>query len=301
MEFEDKTLMFDIRDLQNITEPKKRTASFIALAGSQAGRMHKLSHAEMIIGRVSDADIRFEGYGVSRHHAKVDIQPDGSIVITDLDSTNGTFCNGQKITTHTLQEGDKVQIGTTILKFTFQDSVEEDFQRRQYELATRDSLTGCFNKKSFLEHLSSEFAYATRHNKALSLAMIDIDHFKNINDTYGHLAGDYVLRNVANLMQVTVRTEDTLARYGGEEFAVIMRETPADQGFIAAERIRHRIELEKFNTFEGKQITVTISAGIATCEGGEPRTAEALVQAADELLYQAKRNGRNRTESKSQD
>ena len=93
MEFEDKTLMFDIRELQNITEPKKRTASFIALAGSQAGRMHKLSHAEMIIGRVSDADIRFEGYGVSRHHAKVDIQPDGSIVLTDLDSTNGTGCN----------------------------------------------------------------------------------------------------------------------------------------------------------------------------------------------------------------
>ena len=110
-----------------------------------------------------------------------------------------------------------------------------------------------------------------------------------------------MLRNVANVMQVTVRTEDTLARYGGEEFALIMRESPADQGFIAAERIRHRIELEKSNTFGGKQITVTISAGIATCEGGEPRTAEALVQAADELLYQAKRNGRNRTESKYQD
>ncbi len=296
MEFEDKTLMFDNRDLRNITEAKKRAASFIALAGSQAGRMHKLSHSEMIIGRASEADIRFEGYGVSRHHAKVDIQPGGSIVLIDLNSTNGTFCNGQKIDTHTLREGDKVQIGTTILKFTYQDAVEEDFQRRQYELVTRDSLTGCFNKKSFLEHLSSEFAYATRHNKVLSLAMIDIDHFKKINDTFGHLAGDYVLRSVANLMQVTVRTEDTLARYGGEEFALIMRETPTDHGFIVAERIRHCIELEEF-TFEGQRIPVTISVGVATWEGGEPRTAEALVQAADGLLYQAKRNGRNRTES----
>ena len=298
MEHDDKTLMFDTRDLQRFTESKKRTASFIVLAGSQAGLMHKLSHAEMIIGRASEADIRFEGYGVSRHHAKVDIQPDGSIVLMDLNSTNGTFCNGQTIETHTLQEGDKVQIGAAVLKFTFQDSVEEDFQRRQYELATRDSLTGCFNKKSFLEHLSSEFAYATRHNKVLSLAMMDIDHFKKINDTFGHLAGDHILSSVANLMQVTVRTEDILARYGGEEFALIMRETLTDAGFITAERIRHRVELEEF-TFEGQHIPVTISVGVATWEGGEPKTAEALVQAADELLYQAKRNGRNRTERMS--
>jgi diguanylate cyclase (GGDEF)-like protein len=258
--------------------------------------MYKLIRDELFVGRLPDAGIRIDDHGVSRHHAKIITQPDGSVVLVDLGSTNGTFCNGEKIQTRTLQDGDKIQIGTTtILKFSYQDSVEEDFQRRQYESATRDALTGCSNKKHFLERLPGELAFATRHNKVLSLAMMDIDHFKKINDTFGHLAGDHVLRGVATLMRATVRADDMLARYGGEEFSLIMRETDAENAFVAVERIRCRIE-EATHTFEGQGIRATISAGIATwCPGGST-APENLIQTADELLYRAKRNGRNRTE-----
>jgi diguanylate cyclase (GGDEF)-like protein len=299
MDFEDKTSIIDSSVLKLAAEPEKRTASFIVLAGSQAGKMYKLEHDELVIGRVPDAGVRIEDDGVSRRHAKITRQQDGSVVLIDLNSTNGTFCNGEKIEMRTLQDGDKIQIGTTtILKFSFQDSVEEDFQRRQYESATRDSLTDCYNKKFFLARLPNEFAFATRHNKVLSLAMMDIDHFKKTNDTFGHLAGDYVLRNVAKLMQATVRNYDIFARYGGEEFALIMRETSADNAFIAVERIRRRVEQATF-TFEGQRIPVTISAGVATWLDGEPKTPEDLVQLADDYLYRAKNNGRNRTESQA--
>ncbi len=299
MEFEDKTSVIDARQLSKLAAPEaeRRSACFIVIAGGQAGKMYKLDRDEMVIGRVPDAGIRIDDDGVSRRHAKIVRDADGHVRLVDLESTNGTFCNGEKVDARMLQDGDKIQIGTTtIIKFSFQDTLEEDFQRRQYESATRDSLTECFNKKYFLERLPSEFAFATRHNKALSLAMLDIDHFKKVNDTYGHLAGDYVLREVAKLMQVTVRADDVLARYGGEEFALIMRETGPDNAFIAVERIRRRIEAAAIE-FEGTRIPVTVSAGVATWQGGRPDSSEALVAMADEFLYRAKRNGRNRTES----
>ncbi len=242
MEFDDKTSVIDSKALRGVAEQQsgRRTASFIVLTGSQAGKMYKLEHDELLVGRAPEAAIRIEDDGVSRRHATITTQTDGAVVIVDLNSTNGTFCNGETIETRTLQDGDKIQIGTTtILKFSFQDSVEEDFQRRQYESATRDALTECFNKKYFLERLPNEIAFATRRNKPLSLAMMDIDHFKRINDTFGHPAGDCVLRNVARLMQATVRADDVLARYGGEEFALIMRAPwPASDGRHCATRSR---------------------------------------------------------------
>lgn len=297
-DFEDKTAVLDtVAAGVASAAPNERSACFVVLAGGQAGKMYKLETDELMIGRGTEALVRVTDDGVSRRHAKILRNEDGSLAVVDLGSTNGTFVNGERISHRVLRDGDKLQIGTTtILKFSYQDSVEEDFQRRQYESATRDTLTQVFNRKYFLEHMPMEFAFSRRHKKALTLAMCDIDHFKAINDTFGHPAGDYVLKNVSRLMQNTIRGEDTLARVGGEEFVVSMRDTKADAAFIAAERIRRTIEASDF-FFDKRPIRVTISIGLATLTDQGPDSAEGLIKLADQYLYKAKRNGRNRTES----
>ncbi|HSI04129.1 MAG: diguanylate cyclase [Myxococcota bacterium] len=295
MEFEDKTQVLKTASIPQRGE--RRSACLVVISGSELGRIYKLDEPEIVLGRGDTVGIRIVDDGVSRRHAKL-IQKGDAVTLLDLDSTNGTFCNGERVDERVLRDGDKIRIGTTtILKFSMQDALEEDFSRRQYEWATRDSLTGCFNKKYFVERLPAEIAYAKRHDKALSLAMCDIDHFKRINDTYGHTAGDVVLRNVARALLESVRQEDTVSRWGGEEFAVVMRDTKGDAAFVAAERIRRRLELMPIE-YDGKQIIVTISIGIASWGEVEAvSTPEAFVDRADAYLYRAKHEGRNRTES----
>jgi two-component system, cell cycle response regulator len=274
-----------------------RSPCFVVIAGKEVGKLYKLSAPEVVIGRVGGgAAIEVPDQGVSRQHAKIKRNPDGSISICDLESTNGTFCNGERISLRALSDGDRVQIGTTtILKFSMQDALEEDFLRQQYESATRDELTGCFNKKYFLERLAGDLAFARRHHSTLSLAMIDIDRFKNINDSYGHLAGDNVLRTLGQVLAETIRAEDVLARVGGEEFALIMRTCASAEAGLALERIRRRIASTDF-VHDGKKMEVTVSAGIATRGPDGPESSEALLEAADKLLYLAKKNGRDRVE-----
>jgi diguanylate cyclase (GGDEF)-like protein len=256
--------------------------------------MYKLDKGEVLIGRGKEASIRIDDEGVSRLHSKIVRHPEGIVAIVDLKSTNGTFCNGERIDTHVLQDGDRIQIGmTTIIKFSLQDSLEEDFQRHQYESATRDPLTNCYNKSYFLERLPSEFAFAKRHDKPVSLAMMDIDRFKKINDSHGHLAGDFVLRKIGSMLQERLRADDFLARYGGEEFALIMRESPKQNALQTAERIRKLVETTPFK-HEGKRIAVTISIGVATWPAEHIDSGQDLVKAADANLYSAKRRGRNK-------
>lgn len=300
MDSEDKTSVLSRAELVGVrrqVEDDARAAFLVVLAGGQAGRMYKLGRDEVVLGRARDATINIQDEGVSRRHAAISRSEDGSVVLVDIGSTNGTFCNGEQVDRRVLRDGDKIQVGTaTIFRFSYQDSVEEDFLRRQYESATRDALTECFNKKYLLDRLPSELAFAKRHGKALSLAMMDIDLFKMINDTHGHQAGDHVLREVARIIQAAVRADDTVARFGGEEFALVMRETSAGKAHVAVERIRQQIEATSFAA-EGVRIPVTISAGVATFPDDSICTVEDLVRLADEYLYSAKRAGRNRTES----
>jgi two-component system cell cycle response regulator len=205
-----------------------------------------------------------------------------------------TFCNGERVEARVLKDGDKIQIGTTtIIKFSFQDSLEEEFLRHQYDSATRDPLTHCYNKRFFLDRLPNELAFAKRHNKPLSLAMIDIDHFKKINDSYGHPAGDLVLRMLGSVLQKSLRAEDTIVRFGGEEFALIMQETPGPKALLAAERIRRLVAETPF-IYEEKEIRATVSIGIATWPAEGLDSMQDLVRAADANLYKAKHAGRNR-------
>lgn len=297
MTFKADTDTFDVRAVISRATAAKRSACFIIIEGAETGRLYKLGGEEMLIGRSEEASICIDARGVSRHHARVVPGADGEVVLSDLGSKNGTYINGEPVEEKSLVDGDQVQIGgTTILKFSYQDSVEERFQRRQYESATRDWLTGCFNKRYLLERLPSEISFAKRKSKSLSLAMIDLDHFKKINDTHGHPAGDYVLKVVAKMMQSTLRSHDLLARYGGEEFALLMRETGTDGVLGTAERIRQRVEGTRLR-YEGREIHTTVSIGVASLHDEDRESAEGLLELADKNLYRAKEGGRNRTVS----
>ncbi|MFN7132891.1 MAG: diguanylate cyclase [Myxococcales bacterium] len=294
---DEKTSIQNIADL--LAEARKTNAYLIVVSGKHSvGRMFKLDRNEMFIGRSGEVDITLDDDGVSRRHAKVVVRSDGTVQLVDLNSTNGTFCNGDKVDVMPLRDGDKIQIGsTTILKFSYQDTLDEALQRNLYESATKDGLTRIYNKKYFTDTVRKEFAYCLRHRVPLSLLIFDVDHFKRINDTYGHQAGDYVLARLATLVSDAIRTEDVFARYGGEEFVLLLREATEDKAFILAERIRRLIEGSGF-TFNGQQMRVTISIGLATLKDGEYADCDQFIEAADGLLYKAKQGGRNRVEAR---
>jgi len=161
------------------------------------------------------------------------------------------------------------------------------------ELAVTDPLTGLYNRRYLDAHLVSALARASASGKPLCLLIFDIDHFKEINDTYGHEAGDDVLKDFSERLRRGVRGIDLVSRYGGEEFMLVMPETDADFAGTVAERLRCDVEKEPFLTRSGAQIPVTVSIGIAEWRGSSD-TAEALVRRADEALYSAKKTGRNR-------
>ncbi|MEO6950680.1 MAG: GGDEF domain-containing protein [Polyangia bacterium] len=293
-EFDDETKVADGHDVAKPGSRDRDRAYLIVLAGAAVGEMYKIGKTETTIGRGSQADIQVIDEGISRRHAAIRLEGD-QVVVVDLGSTNGTFLNGEKVgPQHALSDGDKIQVGsTTILKFTFHDSLDESFQRQMYESALRDGLTKAFNKKYFLERLESEFAYALRHNSPLSLVMFDIDHFKNINDTYGHLAGDSALVTLSSLIAQTIRKEDVFARYGGEEFAVICRGVDLAGAHLFGERIRARVEQQQF-AHADKTISMTVSVGVAAVTDVGMRGMLELIGLADDALYAAKRGGRNR-------
>jgi diguanylate cyclase (GGDEF)-like protein len=292
----EKTAVLKLDELDRSLITGEEAPYLIVIAGRQVGKQYKLTEAEMVIGRADDCQVRLEDDGVSRKHARV-VHKGGAHVLEDMGSTNGTFANGAKVEGHTLRDGDKIQIGSsTVLKFTVQDSLEENAQRSLYDSATRDGLTGAYNKKSFAERLRTEFSFAQRRAGELSLVLFDIDHFKRVNDTHGHLAGDHVLRELAAVVTRQLRTEDMFARYGGEEFGLILRETEVEKAHAIAERIRRAVQAHPF-VHEGTRIPVTISLGVAALDVARHRDAKALVAAADELLYAAKHAGRNRTMS----
>jgi two-component system, cell cycle response regulator len=268
-------------------------AYLIVLAGSNVGEMYRVEEGETFLGRGQAASIRLTDDGISRKHARV-FQRGGEVVIEDLKSSNGTIVNGAPVTMQLLKDGDKIRLGsTTILKFTYNDQLDESFQQQMYEAALRDGLTKAFNKKYFLDRLETEIAYARRHQAHLSLLMFDVDHFKRVNDTHGHLAGDYVLAKLAKVASATVRTEDVFARYGGEEFGVICRGVPLPSAGILAERIRSIVESTVFD-HEGERLPITISIGVAGHPESPVETVAQLIAAADQALYEAKRAGRNR-------
>ncbi|MBA3820903.1 MAG: diguanylate cyclase [Deltaproteobacteria bacterium] len=270
----------------------KDRAYLIVIAGTQVGEMIPLK-VSTVIGRGVEADVRLIEDKMSRKHCRL-VAEGGVTFLEDLGSSNGTFVNGVRVTRQKLNDGDKIQIGqTTILKFTYNDSLEENFQKQMYDSALRDGLTKVFNKKYFNDRIRVELAFTDRRQTALSLILFDIDHFKKVNDTRGHLAGDKVLSMLAAHVQKLVRTEDVLARYGGEEFAILCRETDVERARILAERVRSSVE-QLAILFNGDRIPITISAGVAMIPDPRIKDVDGFIGVADAALYDAKRGGRNR-------
>ncbi len=273
--------------------PDRDVACLIVLAGSAMGEMYKITRERTVIGRGQKAHVRMMDDGVSREHCEIVVKGDKA-TLRDLGSTNGTFCRGNRVTEHELADGDKILVGSgTVLKFTYHDSLDETFQRQMYESALRDDLTKAFNKKYFTDRVESEFAYAARQRSPLALVTFDLDHFKEVNDTHGHPAGDHMLADMANIVQAVVRVEDVFARVGGEEFSIICRGADLVQGHVIAERVRQIVSDHRFE-FESKQIPITISVGVAAAQDPRIMDAPGLIAAADHALYEAKRTGRNR-------
>jgi two-component system cell cycle response regulator len=276
----------------------KEHAYLIVITGKAVGRMFKVHGDELVIGRSGDVDVVLDDEGVSRRHAALIRNDEGKVELRDMASTNGTWANGARIESHVLRDGDRIQIGSaTILKFSYQDTLEEQFQKQLYDSATRDGLTRIYNKRYFQDRLREEFAFADRHKLPLALVLFDIDHFKRVNDELGHPAGDQVLQALAGKVAEAIRTDDILCRFGGEEFAVIMRETAEDKAFIFAERVRRLVVGHPF-TWRQQRIPVTISLGVAVLENRNHANPDDLVGAADRFLYRAKQGGRNRVEAR---
>ena len=289
---EDKTIRKNIIETFNKIEDIK--ACFVVLAGKDIGKNFEINKKKFFIGRNPKCDVPVNDDDVSRRHARVEMTTQG-IIIYDLGSTNGTLVNGMKIKKHTLQDGDRIQVGSfTILKFNFLDALENTFNEELYNSANRDFLTQAYNKKYFIDRLSMEFSYAIRHTAPLSLLFFDIDHFKKINDKYGHLAGDFILKDLVLKIKSEKRQEDLLARYGGEEFILLLRDTSAEKAILIAENMRITIQKHNFK-FEKKDIPVTISIGISVLKDENFKNINSFIKTADEELYKAKKNGRNQT------
>lgn len=276
------------------SEVDQKQAYILFLSGPLVGKLHMLADGPTIIGRSPDATLCVNDNRVSRHHTKITLQG-GRAVLTDLGSTNGTYVNGQKADQHPLQDGDKVQLSSaTIFKFALQDQTENVFHKELYKMAVVDAVTNIYNRRYLLERLKEEFSHARRMKKPLSLLILDIDFFKQVNDTHGHLAGDLVLHQVAQRLQASVRAEDLLARYGGEEFAILQRDADAASALGLAERLRTAVGSAPM-MFEQTPILVTISLGVATITVDRTfDSTEAFIQCADDALYQSKQHGRNR-------
>ncbi|MGB5812989.1 MAG: GGDEF domain-containing protein [Polyangiales bacterium] len=256
----------------------------------ELGKRFSLAGGPVQVGRGSDNTIVLDNDSVSRRHARVEVEGT-DYVLVDMNSTNGTYVNDELIHTHALRRGDQIKIGDTILKFLSGSDLESQYHETIYRMTIVDGLTGVNNKRYLVEQLERELSRAIRHERPLTLVMLDIDHFKDVNDTFGHLAGDQVLKEVAQLAKSRLRPDDVIARYGGEEFAIILPETAISGGVQIAEELRQMVQDEVF-AFEDEHIQVTVSCGVAELQPGW-RTHD-FVRDADRRLYEAKGGGRNR-------
>jgi two-component system cell cycle response regulator len=272
------------------------SAYLIVVSGGIPGTMVRVNDRGTTLGRSADSSFQISDITVSRQHALLSVDEIGTIYLRDDGSTNGTFVNGKRVTAYrqvSLNDGDRIQLGTSVvLKLARLDPNDELFQREMFERTVRDNLTGLYNRAYLINQIGLLAERNAAQGMGLAVLMLDIDHFKRVNDRYGHLAGDGVLREVASVIRESTRSEDLVARFGGEEFVVALPISVAHLAFDRADRIRTNLAKRRIRT-EGKEIQVTASIGLAFGPPGRTRNEMALIMTADEALYQAKAQGRN--------
>lgn len=292
-ESDDRTAVVSLKELKTLRKQSKDRHLLVRVRGAELGRVTPLSPERMRVGRSPDSELWLSDDGVSRKHAT--LTREGShYILEDEGSANGTFVGGVKITRHEVRDGDVIQFGpTAVFRYSLSDESQEALLRQLYDASVTDALTGAHNREHFDTQLRAEMSYARRHNTDVSLVIFDADHFKKVNDTYGHQVGDAVLVEIAKVVRGTVRSEDVFARYGGEEFALVLRGIDIDGCGAVADRLRERIAALQIPTERGP-LRVTVSAGCSSLSTSGEKTPEGLIATADKRLYQAKHAGRNR-------
>ncbi len=277
----------------SVARGPKSEAVLTVLRGQNPGVLYTLEGSGAVIGRSPDVAVTIPDDTLSRQHARIQ-RLGNAYAIEDLDSTNGTFVDGERVrSARALEDGCRISLGSrTVLHFRLHDAVELEAARQTQALTVRDPLTGAFNRRHLQERLASEAAFARRHGAHLSLLLLDIDHFKQINDVHGHTAGDTALRALSQALAALARAEDVLARYGGEEFALVVRGIDHSGSLMLAERMRKIAAEQRVKTDAGA-IAFTVSVGVAHCAAGKNCDAQRLFEAADRALYAAKDAGRN--------
>ena len=276
-----------------------RPLYLIVVDGGIPGAMHRLSPGGNRLGRAHESGVQFSDPGVSRRHATLVADAHGDVWLTDAGSTNGTFLNGSRLdpfTPERVRDGDRLRFGSTVVvKFVRLDPCDERFQRELFERTVRDPLTGLYNRAFFQDRIGELAERAEARGLGLAVLMLDVDHFKRVNDTHGHDAGDAVLREVGAVLREATRAEDLVARYGGEEFVAALPVSAPDQATERAERVRAALASRRIAAAGvAGTLRVTASVGLAFAYPGRFRSASVLIGVADHGLYQAKHAGRNR-------
>ena len=266
----------------------------VILSGKDQGKQYRLHRQFNTIGRNNDTDIRISDSKVSRKHGVIIIYPD-CIVLEDHQSTNGCYVNDIRVDRQVIEPATRIRLGSTMMKIEYKHSNEVASENELFKAANTDALTNISNRRAFMIRAQEEISFCKRNNAKLAIVMCDVDHFKHTNDNFGHQAGDLVLKELAEILHVQMRKEDMLARFGGEEFIMLLRSTDVDSVSMWAERIREKVERSSF-VFEGITIPTTLSIGICSMKGEKITTLDDLIKKADDALYQAKKNGRNRVE-----
>lgn len=261
--------------------------------GNLVENLVSLLDGETTLGRDPACDMLIDDDYSSRHHATLEVH-DSQCWIVDQGSLNGTFVNDVRVDRRQLQAGDHLRIGNYVFKYLSADHPEAQYHEAVYEMMTSDGLTRVANRRYFEDSFQRELARCVRHGRPLGVLMLDVDHFKRVNDLYGHLIGDECLKELCERVRNSIRLDDLFARVGGEEFAVVLSETKADDCVLVAERIRERVAATPFCTERQLELPLTVSIGIAHSDGSKLSSIERFMQSADERLYAAKHGGRNR-------
>ncbi len=275
-------------------DSKPISACLVVIAGSNIGHQHQITISQSMIGRSMNADIQIDDESASRDHAFI-VRDNSGYRIRDNASKNGCFLNDDRVDDCYLHDGDLLRIGGTIFKFLSGNNIEQAYHEELFNLAKVDGLTNIFNRRHFGFSLENEIDRARRYNRELSLMLIDIDHFKHINDTLGHRAGDCILKELAQIIVSRSRRVDCVCRFGGEEFAIILPEVDIMGAFRFAVMLKDTVAGHTF-MFEQHQIHITISIGVSDnmeCD----QCPDELIEVADRRLYLAKERGRNRVVS----
>ena len=260
--------------------------------GPGMGTRYPLGSTPLVLGRDSSCEIHLDDQSVSRRHARIQPGIDGHFAV-DLQSTNGTYINDAPASMTKLNDGDYLRIGNWIFRYLAGGNIESEYHEEIYRLTIIDALTGIHNQRFLLEFLDRELARSARHQRPLALIMFDLDRFKAVNEQFGHLGGDYTLRELVGCVKEAIRKEELFARYGGEEFAIVLPETTPDGAVDVADRIRRLVEQNPFQ-YEAHPFRVTISLGVFGTSGDASLTPNELIRQADQNLFVAKHAGRNR-------